>query len=214
MNVYMTEDEQIELLKKWWNNYGDLLLSAILVLVVGITGYRWYNVHKQKVAMAASISFTKLQQQLALNDETAVEAEINTLTSNYPKTPYATAAQLLTAKRLVEKNKLNDALAVLGQVESEAKNELWRDLARMRMAQIYLAQKKSEQAIAQLDNISGNHFAPMKHMLRGDVFFATKKYVEAKEEYQTALGLAAGSLQLSGLIKMKLGQVTFRAGEK
>ena len=57
MEIYETEEAQVEALKRWWKENGQ---STIIGLVLGITiilGWNFWQEHKKNQAEQASIAF-------------------------------------------------------------------------------------------------------------------------------------------------------------
>ena len=60
MDVYGTEEEKIEAIKKWWNQNGKSIIAGIVIGITAIYGWRGYinyNISQEKVA---SIIYEKL----------------------------------------------------------------------------------------------------------------------------------------------------------
>ena len=57
MADYMTDKEEREFIKKWWNDYGKLLMVAVVVgLCVGF-GWRYWRQHKITMSEQASATY-------------------------------------------------------------------------------------------------------------------------------------------------------------
>ena len=48
MTVYMTETEQWEAIKKWWQRHGHRISVALSVILLIVTGYQYWNWHQDK----------------------------------------------------------------------------------------------------------------------------------------------------------------------
>ena len=53
MDVYNTEEEQVEAIKKWWNENGKSIITGIIIGVIAIFGWRSYENHTAMQAKAA-----------------------------------------------------------------------------------------------------------------------------------------------------------------
>ena len=60
MDVYNTEEEQVEAIKKWWNENGKSIIAGIIIGVIAIFGWRSYENHTAMQAKAASILYEQL----------------------------------------------------------------------------------------------------------------------------------------------------------
>ena len=56
MSVHLSEEEQLEVLKRWWKDYGKTVIAAVLVAVVGYFGYTsWEDQKRQKMEKASEV---------------------------------------------------------------------------------------------------------------------------------------------------------------
>ena len=60
MDVYKTEEEQVEAIKKWWNENGKSIIVGIVVGITAIFGWRGYEARTATEAKAASILYEQL----------------------------------------------------------------------------------------------------------------------------------------------------------
>src|SRR5579871_4833416 len=99
MNVYMNEQEQIQIIKDWWKKYGlSVIIGVILALAIS-WGWRYWQQHQQQTAEQASALF---EQMLVLStNHQPFAAAADQLIKNYPRTPYAALANLTLADQAV-----------------------------------------------------------------------------------------------------------------
>ena len=45
MSEYLSDEEQVERLKSWWNENGTFLVVGLLVTIVAIGGWNYYGIH-------------------------------------------------------------------------------------------------------------------------------------------------------------------------
>ena len=60
MNDNMSDKEQIDMLKKWWTNYGKSILIAIIVGLLLGYGWNYYRTHQATTREQASLIYQKL----------------------------------------------------------------------------------------------------------------------------------------------------------
>ena len=53
MSDYLTDEEQLDKLKKWWEDNGLMLVGAVVVSVAGVIGWNWYG-ERRDAAIASS----------------------------------------------------------------------------------------------------------------------------------------------------------------
>ena len=140
MDVYTTEEEQIEAIKKWWKENWLSLLGGVMIGIGILVGGKYYFDSRNFHAEAASMEYEAMMQ--AMNQNMAPEAETRaaTLLGEYADTPYAAFAALTMAKLKADANDLVAAKshlrwAIDNTVQSELKNE-----ALIRLSRVYLAE--------------------------------------------------------------------------
>ena len=211
MNTYMTEEEQVEQIKKLWSKYGNHLLTVLLVIIVAVQGYRWYTDRQLSISSKASNAFSSLMSATAKNDKKSIEAKANYIKDNYPATVYASSSSLLVAKDLVESKKYDQAISELQWIIKHADSKSFQQLAKLRLARILLFQKKFQQAMSELDVVVDPLFLAMVHELKGDIFLAEGIKEKASEQYKLALSELPNPAFAPAGLRMKLNRVSDQA---
>lgn len=190
MAVYdLEEQEQIDNLKAWWQQHGNLItwvVSALAVAVVAWQGWNWYQ--GQQAAQASAL-FGSLQQAMGQGDAQKVRTVAGELTEKFAGTAYAPMGTLMAAKLSFEAGDNKTARTQLSWVVSHAKAEL-RDVARLRLAAVMLDEQAYDEALKELANAPLPAFAAAYAELKGDVLAAQGKTAEARTAYQSALDAA------------------------
>ena len=78
MSDFLTEEEQVAQLKSWWAENGTTIVVGIVVAVVALGGWRWYDGYSIGQAEAASALYESYREanddeQLALAERMANE---------------------------------------------------------------------------------------------------------------------------------------------
>lgn len=183
MADHITEEQQIEALKRWWKDYGTTAMIALAVIVALFIGWSQYNAYKARKANAASTAYQNLlaaqpEEQAALTD---------TLIEDYSGTLYADFAKLRAAKQAVEAEDLERAAELLRGVSDNAANAELQTLARLRLARVLAAQGQIEPALTLLDAEVPIAFSAAYAETRGDVLMGADRLPEARTAYETAL---------------------------
>lgn len=200
----LQEQEQLDQLKAFWNQYGNLI-TWLLVLVVGAyaawNGWNWYQ---RNQAEQAGAMFDELQRAAQAGDADKTAKVFADLQQRYARTAFAEQAGLLTAKVQYEKGKLDPAKASLGWVADNATEDEYRSVARLRLAGVLLDQKQYDQALQQLDKAGAKGFEALVADRRGDVLLAQGKKDDAKAAYQAAWKAMDDKLEYRRLVDAKL----------
>lgn len=186
MSIYMTETEQLEAIKAWWQRHQRIISLVLSIVLVSVAGYKYWNWHSGKMAWQASASYERLMAASSANDSKAIEAYSKTLIKDYPKTVYADAAELVLATHWVSLDKWNEAINVLEHVSLHATMPALQQVARIRLARILIEQKKFDKALGYLDQMDSSIYKPLLDELKGDVYVATGRYQEADVLYSEA----------------------------
>ena len=203
MDVYKTEEEQVQAIRQWWKDNSVSLIAGIVIGVVVLSGYKYWTVSKQNQAQQASVIYSEI---LSSSNDKTKNTEV--LKTDYSATPYAALATLLLAKDNVNANELEKAVSQLKWVVDNNNDEGIQHVAQQRLARVYLSQNNIESAEALIKGIKGNGFAAGYSEIRGDINFAKKQPVQAKENYRLALSSLVQGDQRYDIIKMKLDDLT------
>jgi len=200
----LQEQEQVDALKAFWKQYGNLItwaLVAALAVYAGINGWQyWQRDQSQK----AGAMFDELDRAAQAGDTDKTARIFADMKDRYGRSAFAQQAGLLAAKVLSEKGKGDDARAALTWVIEQAGDDEYRALARLRLAGALLDAKQYDEALKQLDAVGTGPFAALAADRRGDVLMAQGKAAEAKTAYQQAWQAMDDKVEYRRLIDAKL----------
>lgn len=182
----LEEQEQLAEIKAWWKQYGNLFtnsLLAIMLVVVAWLGWNWYQ--RNQSGQAAMI-YGVLQKAVQEKDLQKTKSASGELLEKFSRTSYASLGALSAAKILIESDDAKTAKLQLFWVAENGKDE-FRDLARLRLATLLLDEKAYDQALKQLDGAFSPSFEVRFVDMRGDIYRAQDKTVEARGAYRSAL---------------------------
>lgn len=185
----LQEQEQIEELKAWWKQHGNLIIGIVIAALLAVAGVLGWNAYQTRQAAEASTVFVALQKAQTAKDAKQIKDLAGTLLEKYPGTYYAPMAALIAAKSSYDANDSKTAKAQLDWVAEHAKPEEFRDIARLRLATILLDEKDYDGALKAIDAgaKSSSAYSARYADLKGDVLVAQNKNGEAKTAYQAAL---------------------------
>lgn len=200
----LEEQEQIALIKDWWNKYGRLVVAALLALLVGVAGTQGWRYYRNQQSSSAAILYSQLDTAEKSNEAKKVQDIAATLASSHAGTAYAGMAALRAAKSFAAANDLSSAKQRLQWVVDKAKDEEMRDVARLRLAGVLFDEKNHDEALKLLDAKHVAAFDGLYADLRGDILAAQNKRAEARAAYQTALEKSDPRSSYRQLIQLKL----------
>ncbi len=205
MDTYQTEDEQVEALKKWWEENGKSAIFGVVLGFMAIFGWREWKDYEVEQAAAASQLYQEMI--IASRDEKAetVREKAVDIVSSYKSTGYAIFAKLCLAKVAVAEGKLEEAEEYLQWVLDNASQDSILHVVRLRLSDVLIAQNKLAEAKALLAKASKRgEFVASYLELEGDVLRLEGNTVAALDSYQKALTKAQESGQDVAILNMKL----------
>lgn len=187
MSVYMTEEEQLERIKRWWNKYSNLITAILSLFLVVVAGYKYWTWHQYRVSTQASNSYEHLMLAFSNQDNKGIRSYANQLIDDSPHTVYADAARLTLAKLYVNQGNYKKARKILEAVAKSSKIVPLQQVAKLRIARLFAAEKGYDQALNTLSSVTDKAYLPLINELKGDIFAATGKYQLAMQSYQEAI---------------------------
>jgi predicted negative regulator of RcsB-dependent stress response len=200
----LQEQEQVDALKAFWQQYGNLItwaLIAALLVYSGITGWQYWQ--REQSAKAGAM-FDELDRAANAGDADKTARVFADLKERYPRTAYAQQAGMLAAKLQVDKGKADEARASLQWVIEHAVEDDYRILARLRLAALMLDAKQYDDALKQIDAVPDGAYAALAADRRGDVLLAQGKKAEARAAYERAYKLMDDKIEYRRLVDAKL----------
>lgn len=201
MDELQTEEQQVEALKRWWSENGRSVIIGVVVGVSAVFGWRaWQNDLQQQAEQAS-----ELYQQLVVAEEKGQNESASNygaqLIEKFEGTAYAEYSALFMAKLALEQGEQAKAKKQLSSLIEKAKEEDVRHAARIRLAQLMLADNDAEGVVRLLSIVEAGSYSRLYETLMGDAYVLNGKREQARQAYRKAL-LKPG--QNSGLIQMKL----------
>jgi predicted negative regulator of RcsB-dependent stress response len=182
----LSEEEQWDRLKAWLRTNGPSVLVLTALMLLGWFGWKWWQERGQARDVAAGAAYQSIIGIFDSGEADLALAQIETLRSDYPDSPYVAAADLLAANVFVVANELDNAEERLQRVASSAPDELLRPIARLRLARVQSAKGDYEAALATLGTANMGVHEPARLEVRGDVLLASGDRDGALREYEAA----------------------------
>lgn len=183
----LEEQEQLAQLKSWWATYGNAVIMILILGSVAFSGWQGWRYWQDSQSAAASNLFEGLSKATQGTDAKAVRDASGELLEKYPRTLYASMGALTSAKYFFDKNDLKSAKAQLQWVVENAPSDEFRDIARLRLANVLLDEKGYEEALKLLEAKHDAAFDAQYAALRGDILVAKGQAADARSAYRFAL---------------------------
>ncbi|XUO86369.1 tetratricopeptide repeat protein [Halomonas sp. KM072] len=207
-----SEEEQLDVVKRWWKENGTSLIAGAVLAAAGVFGWNAWQNYQEGQSEAASARYQQLVTITAANsleeDQLAAARElIGELTDQHGRTLYAELAQLLEARLAVQEGDLAAAKAALESVADGSSRRYVQSLAWLRLARIELAEGNPEAALELLDQPITDMLAAQQANVRGDAHLALGQPEQAREAWQAALEIAQTQNQPLYGVQFKLDDI-------
>ena len=199
MESYRTEEEQVEAMRRWWDENGrSTLVVIVLALAAGFGWQGWQDLEQKRAEHASHMYHALLE---SLNTSTAGEQDFSDastkaeqIISEYGSTSYAQFAALHLAKLAAKRDDLAEAQAQLRWVLSKApaKSDI-AQIAQLRLARVLAASGDTDQSLEILDQGQSGAYAASYAIARGDIFMQLDRADDARNAYAEARSALAQS---------------------
>ncbi|MDE2195635.1 MAG: tetratricopeptide repeat protein [Gammaproteobacteria bacterium] len=204
MDEFLTDREQAERLKKWWlENYKAIFVGVIIAILI-IGGWRYWQNRVQARSIAAATLFAQMGSVLAVGNGAGALKIGNQLISGYHDTPYAAQAAMAMAQYDVAVNKPDDAMQMLNWVIQHGNDDGLKLLARLRLARVKLSVGDPQAALTALSSVQPGGFTALYDDVRGDAYVKLGQIDKARAAYQRAISAWTQDMGDKSLIQMKL----------
>ena len=196
------EQERIAELKGWWEDNRWYVVGAIVAAVVAFAGYRGWDWWSARQAEDAAALF-KPVSEAPKADAAKLAAAAEPLIQQHPGSYFASEAALMVAKAAFDAGDLAQAQKRLAWVLDHGA-EAHRGVARLRLAAVYLEEKKYDDALRTLDANKDEAYGALVADQRGDVMLAQGRLDEARAAYKLAIEKAGPSNPVRNIAETKL----------
>ncbi|MFQ5982982.1 MAG: YfgM family protein [Woeseiaceae bacterium] len=205
MDELLSEKEQIEAMRTWWQENGRFVIGGIVLGVGILVGWNQWKDYQLTTRLEASAVFETLAEEVNDGSLEAAETAAADLYENYDSTTYAALARLAMARLYMDKGRDQDAadtLVALLAIRGSAELQM---VGRLRLAKIYLYQEKSQEVVDLLTGFEGTAFAARYDELLGDAYAALGQVTDAAQAYTRAMNDDTRAPTVNrALIQMKL----------
>ena len=206
MEIYDTEEEQLDAVKRWWKENGLSTIVGLVIGVIVILGWNYWQSYKKAQSEQASAIYSQLIQAIAADKKDSAEKLAERVQEQYSKTEYATYSALLLAKIKVQQGDLTKAQAILKNLATGSNNE-FANVAKIRLVRLMLASGQYEQGLQLINDVdpaTSSSFSGNYDELVGDLYVGLDRLDQARSSYQKAFE----SGYKSPLLQLKIDDLT------
>ncbi len=212
MEIYNTEEQQVEAIKRFWKQNGVSIIAGVVIGLAGLYGFRFYQEQQVATIQAQSSQYGDLIEKIAVEgtDKAAWLIQAQTFIEANPSSSYAVLTALLAAKEAVLAKDYLVAEKQLSWVVANTKTAEIIAVATLRLARVQNEQGNFDAALSTLAATLPASFTAQQQELKGDVLLKSGDEAKAKAAYQAALGAAADGK--NPLLQVKLNELAHVAG--
>jgi len=203
VSSYLSEDEQVEALKKWWKENGKAIIGGAVLGLGLVGGWQAWKQHNQGQAELASAYYEEFMLAAKSGDKSALN-QGERLLEKHGGSTYAQYAALELAAMYYKDGDHDKARERLQWVLDTASEPALKEVARLRLARLLLDAGQLDQAAGLVADTTDDSFAGEFAELRGDIALARGDKDKARAAYQEALLKDSGDAEL---IRMKLAEI-------
>ncbi|MDR5834100.1 tetratricopeptide repeat protein [Caballeronia sp. LZ034LL] len=202
---YHDEQESIESVKAWWAKWGNATTWIVLAVLIVAAGYNGWNFWQRRQAAEASVLYDHLQQAVNGPDQALVARMASDMEDKFGGTAYAQMGALAAAKSLYAAGNAAGAKTQLQWVIDHAKDDEYKQIAKLRLALVLLDEKNYDAGLKLLADAPLDAFKGVIADRRGDLLAAQGKRDDARASYKVALDtLPANDTSARQLVQFKL----------
>ncbi len=200
----LEEQEQLEELKHFWKQYGNLI-SWILIAVMGsYAGWNGYQYWQRSQAAQSSAMYDEVERAALDSDASKLDRALADMKDKFASTSYAQQAALLAAKTYHDRGNLEAAKAALAWVVEKSSDQGYQAIARLRLAGELAQAKAYDEAAKQLSGSFPKEFAALAADRLGDIYLLQDKKDPARLEFEKAYKGFEDQVDYRRLVEVKL----------
>lgn len=200
----LDEQEQISKLKYFWRDYGKYIIGFLIIVIVAFVSSEIWSYKAKSDSKEAALIYAQLTDAISSNDNNKVYSITDKMETSFPKTEYTVFASLWAAKLAVDTKNTDKAISYINWVIKNAKDKSLVSVAKLRLADIYIDQKKIKEAVDITMEKVDTDFQALFYAKRGDLYLVTNDKAKAIDAYKAALQVAGGDQELVQAVQMKL----------
>ncbi|GAA6170389.1 tetratricopeptide repeat protein [Colwellia sp. KU-HH00111] len=201
MEVYQTEEQQVEAIKSYWQEHGNMIIAGIALGFAGFIGFNLYKDNKLENELAVSDSYQVLIEN-STKDKAAFNNNAEKFINENAETSYVSLTALALAKEAASAKEWQTAQKQLIKALESAPSDGIKGIASVRLARVQVQLGQYEQALATLAKPLPASFTAAIEEIKGDTYLLQDKKELARNAYQAAI--AADGLASSPSLQMKL----------
>ena len=217
MADHLSEEEQIEALKRWWAANGIPTIAAVVLVIGGYFGWQYWEQQQEIQTNQASevyldmieiVSATEAGDQLDSTQQAQINLSADQLKDNHSDSAYAQFAAMLKAKLAVDNGDLDGAVNELNWALNNDPAPPTERLVRLRLARVEAARGNVDVALQMVQGIDTAEMKSSYEEAKGDFYLLQGNSAAAFTAYESALASNESRDQMvANILQLKISQV-------
>lgn len=215
MADHLSEEEQIEALKRWWKESGLQAVLTLAVIFGGYFGWQGWQNHQQKQAEDASVIYLEMLEAVSGNPgqpvpesaRESVSSKADQLKTDHAGTQYARYAAMLKARLAVESDDLDTAAQELQWAIDDGADQALVAILRLRLARVEAARGNPDKALQLVQGVDAGEMKSAYEEAKGDFLLQQGNSDAAYTAYQSALSITDPQGVAASMLQLKLSQL-------
>lgn len=200
----LEEQEQLDQLKHFWNTWGTLISTLLLLVFGSVAAWNGYQYWQNRQATQAAALFDAVDVAARAGDKARMEQAFGDLRSKYAGTTQAAQAGLMFAKSMLDDANVKGATEALTWVAEKAGDDGYKAIARLRLSSVLMDQKELDEALKQASGSFPAEFEAVVADRKGDILMLQGKQEQAVAEYSRAFKAFDDRVEYRRLVEVKL----------
>ena len=196
MDVYTTEEQQVEAIKKWWRDNGKAVVFGAVVGLGALYGWRYFQSQQVESKEQASQQYEQTLNSIESGDSAA-------LSQLEGHQGYQALAALNLAQKQVEQGELDRAREQLQTAQQAVSDDVLYGLVTTRLARVEAELGHYDAALSELKKITASSWIAKVQEIRGDILLRQGDSNAARGAYAASLEAAD-----SPTVTMKLNNLS------
>lgn len=203
-NFDLEEQEQLDQLKHFWNTWGTLISTALIIIFGAVAAWNGFNFWKNREAFQVAALLDAVEAAGKADDKDRMSQAFLDIRSKYADTVQAGQAGLIFAKLEIDKNNIDGAKTALDWVAKNASDDGYKLLAQLRLASILMEKKSYDIALQEIPLKYPAEFESIVTDRKGDILLLQDKKYESIAEYKKSHIVSGDNSEYQQLISVKL----------
>lgn len=201
MEIYETEEQQVDAIKSYWSKNGNSIIAGIIIGLSGFVGFNVYEDKQLEKELATSDSYQALVDSITTKPDNFI-ASAEAFIAENKASSYSALTALTLAHKAASHQDWSQVEKYLTTAIESSEDEGIKAIATIRLARVQIQLEKVDAALTTLNSPLPQSFKSLIEETKGDAYLIQGKKELARTSYQDAIAATAGKAKQS--LQMKL----------